>query len=62
MLKNTPLEGRGKYVSRTVFYGGKAAPAYVNAKRIIKLINCVADVVNNDLDTNNLLKVILFNI
>ena len=30
----------------------------MNAKRIIKLINSVADVVNNDLDTNNLLKVV----
>jgi starch phosphorylase len=30
----------------------------VNAKRIIKLINCVSDIVNADNDTNHLLKVI----
>jgi len=30
----------------------------VNAKRIIKLINCVSDVVNADNDTNHLLKVV----
>lgn len=44
-------------MSRTIFFGGKAAPAYVNAKKIIKLINSVAEVVNSDLDTNSLLKV-----
>jgi glycogen phosphorylase len=34
--------------SRTVIFSGKAAPAYHQAKRIIKLINSVADVVNRD--------------
>jgi starch phosphorylase len=57
LLKNIPPEGRKKFVPRTVFFGGKAAPGYVTAKRIIKLINSVAEVVNSDHDTNELLKV-----
>ncbi len=43
---------------RTVFFSGKAAPAYDMAKLIIKLINSVAEMVNNDPDINNRLKVI----
>ena len=58
LLKDMPLEGRKKYVPRTVFFGGKAAPAYANAKAIIKLINSVSEVLNHDHDTNQLLKVV----
>jgi starch phosphorylase len=42
---------------RTVVFAGKAAPGYMMAKRIIKLIHSVADVVNNDRQTADRLRV-----
>ncbi len=42
----------------TYIFAAKAAPAYVFAKKVIKLINCVAKVVNNDPDVNGMLKVV----
>ncbi len=43
---------------RTFIFGAKAAPGYVRAKAIIKLINTIGDLVNNDPATKDVLNVI----
>lgn len=56
LKENSDLE----ITPRTFIFGGKAAPGYFAAKLIIKLINSVAEVVNNDPDVRNQIKVVFF--
>ncbi len=54
-IKRDPGHG---LLPRTVIFGAKAAPGYKMAKLIIRLINGVAEVVNNDADVRGRLKVV----
>ncbi len=47
-----------EFYPRTFIFGAKASAGYRRAKAVIKLINSVADVVNNDKSINNKIKVV----
>lgn len=51
-------EERKKTTPRTIMIGGKAFATYTNAKRIVKLVNDVGEVVNTDPEVNSYLKVV----
>jgi len=44
--------------NRVFIFGAKAAPGYIRAKAIIKLINAIGELVNNDEDINGRIKVV----
>lgn len=52
-------EGATITVPRTYIFSGKAAPGYWQAKQIIKLINSVGEVINQDPQTRDFMKVVL---
>jgi len=54
-IKDNP---NGEFTPRTVIFGGKAAPGYFMAKQIIRLINAVGQVVNNDPVVGDRLKIV----
>ncbi|WP_394287136.1 glycogen/starch/alpha-glucan phosphorylase [Corynebacterium kefirresidentii] len=53
------IKDQGETVpKRTFIFGAKAAPGYERAKAIIKLINAIADLVNNDPATKDIIRVV----
>jgi starch phosphorylase len=57
MKAMTPAE-RAKVTPRVCVFGGKAYATYLQAKRIVRLVTAVGDVVNNDPEIGDLLKVV----
>ena len=57
-LKKMSSEDRINVQKRVFMVGGKAAPGYVTAKKVIKLITSIGDVVNNDPEIGSLMKVV----
>lgn len=59
-LYNRIRKGEGDIVPRSVIFAGKAAPGYWFAKLIIRLINDVASIVNEDVAVKDQLKVVFY--
>ena len=55
-IKKISYDERQRLTKRVTFFGGKAAPGYALAKNVIKLINMIANVVNNDEMSINIIK------
>lgn len=59
-LYNRIRRGEQGITPRTIIFGGKAAPGYAMAKQIIRLINDVAAIVNEDVVVGDQLKVVFY--
>ncbi len=59
-LYNRIRNGEKGLTPRTVIFGGKAAPGYWMAKQIIRLINDVAAIINEDVTVGDQLKVVYY--
>ena len=59
-LYNRIRRGEQGITPRTIIFGGKAAPGYWMAKHIIRLINDVATIVNEDVAVGDKLKVVYY--
>ena len=57
-IKKMSTNQKNKLNKKISFFGGKAAPGYALAKNVIKLINMVANVVNNDKDVSPYYKIV----
>ena len=57
-IKKMSHDQKQKLTKRVTFFGGKAAPGYALAKNVIKLINMISNVVNNDGDVNQYYKIV----
>ncbi|KAJ6811893.1 glycogen phosphorylase 1-like isoform X1 [Iris pallida] len=57
-IKNMNKSDRRNVVPRVCIIGGKAAPGYEIAKKIIKLCHAVGETINNDPDIGGLLKLV----
>ena len=59
-LYNRIRHGETNITPRTIIFGGKAAPGYWMAKQIIRLINDIAEVINNDPVVGDTLKIVYY--
>jgi starch phosphorylase len=58
LYRRLKLDPKREESPRTIIFGGKAAPGYITAKLIIKLIHSVGEVINNDRDMRDRLRIV----
>jgi len=58
LYRRIKLDPKRDETPRTIIFGGKAAPGYITAKLMIKLIHSVGEVINNDRDMRDRLRIV----